>query len=66
VAADPAALGSTAGLVSGETLQSLAAGNFESARARTQAKYLTRAILAHHLDGATLNTRQILIDLHKL
>jgi len=66
VAADPAALGGTAGLVSGETLQSLAAGNFESARARTQAKYLTRAILAHHLDGATLNTRQILIDLHKL
>lgn len=66
VAADPGALGSTAGLISGETLQSLAAGNFESARARTQAKYLTRAILAHHLDGATLNTRQILIDLHKL
>ncbi|HPU54239.1 MAG TPA: DNA repair protein RecO [Burkholderiaceae bacterium] len=66
MAADPAAGGGTAGLVSGETLRSLAAGSFESTRARTQAKYLTRAILAHHLDGATLNTRQILIDLHKL
>ncbi len=65
VAAEPGGA-SSAGLVSGETLCSLAAGSFESTRARTQAKYLTRAILAHHLDGATLNTRQILIDLHKL
>ena len=28
--------------------------------------HLTRAILSHHLDGAPLSTRQILIDLQKL
>ncbi len=58
--------GSSDAAVSGETLADLAAGRFESAAARQQAKYLTRAILSHHLDGAPLNTRQILIDLHKL
>lgn len=52
--------------VAGSTLHELAAGRFGSVSARQQAKYLTRAILAHHLDGAPLNTRQILIDLHKL
>ena len=64
-AAEPAAAGDAA-LISGETLAGLAAGSFASPRARSQAKYLTRAILAHHLDGAALSTRQILIDLHKL
>lgn len=64
VAAEPGA--DTAGVVSGETLMSLAGGRFDTAAVRAQAKYLTRAILAHHLDGAVLNTRQILIDLHKL
>lgn len=64
VAAEPSA--DTAGVVSGETLMSLAGGRFDTAAVRAQAKYLTRAILAHHLDGAVLNTRQILIDLHKL
>ena len=64
--AEPGSEGRGGALVSGETLQSLAAGSFDSPRARTQAKYLTRAIHAHHLDGAVLNTRQILIDLHKL
>lgn len=53
-------------LVSGSTLVEIAAGAFGSAGSRTQAKYLTRAILAHHLDGVPLNTRQILIDLQKL
>ena len=51
---------------SGAVLHALASGSFASAAARSQAKYLTRAILAHHLDGVVLNTRQILIDLHKL
>jgi DNA repair protein RecO (recombination protein O) len=55
-----------AGIVAGSTLRELAAGRFGSAASRQQAKYLTRAILSHHLDGAPLNTRQILIDLHKL
>jgi DNA repair protein RecO (recombination protein O) len=55
-----------AAVVSGETLQGLAGGSLGTQRARQQAKYLTRVILAHHLEGTVLNTRQILIDLHKL
>lgn len=57
---------SAAATVAGSTLRELADGRFGSAASRQQAKYLTRAILSHHLDGAPLNTRQILIDLHKL
>ncbi|MFP5405182.1 MAG: DNA repair protein RecO [Gammaproteobacteria bacterium] len=52
--------------VAGATLRELGEGRFVSAASRQQAKYLMRAILSHHLDGAPLNTRQILIDLHKL
>ncbi len=52
--------------VSGATLHELAEGRFVSAASRQQAKYLMRTILSHHLDGAPLNTRQILIDLHSL
>ncbi len=33
---------------------------------RMQAKRLTRAVLSHALDGQKLNSRQILIDLHRL
>lgn len=55
-----------ASTVSGAMLRDLAAGRFDAPSARTQAKYLTRAILSHHLEGAMLNTRQILIDLQKL
>ncbi len=66
VAADAAASPASPTLVSGDTLLGLSQGRFDSPRARTQAKYLTRAILSHHLEGAPLNTRQILLDLHKL
>lgn len=52
--------------VPGLVLQELAEGRHGSAASRQQAKYLTRAILSHYLDGAPLSTRQILIDLHKL
>ncbi len=52
--------------VSGGVLQDLAEGRSGSAASRQQAKYLTRAILSHHLEGAPLSTRQILIDLQKL
>lgn len=65
VAAD-AARNDPGQLVDGSTLRDLASGQFESINTRSQAKYLTRAILAHHLDGQALRTRQILIDLHKL
>ncbi len=65
VAAEPAP-SDEAAVVVGETLLGLANGALGTQRLRQQAKYLTRAILSHHLDGAVLNTRQILIDLHKL
>ncbi len=52
--------------VSGRTLIALDSGQFESPDSRQQAKYLTRAVLASHLDGAPLNTRQILVDLQRL
>jgi len=52
--------------VPGTVLQELAEGRHGSVASRQQAKYLTRAILSHHLDGAPLSTRQILIDLQKL
>lgn len=64
IAADPG--GDGGATVRGATLCDLASGSFESAASRSQAKYLTRAILAHHLEGHALNTRQILIDLQKL
>jgi DNA repair protein RecO (recombination protein O) len=66
LAAEPGAADAQAGLVSGTTLRELSTGRFDSGPTRAQAKYLTRAILAHHLDGAALNTRQILIELQKL
>jgi len=53
-------------IVDGQTLIELSAGHFDSTQSRLQAKYLTRAILSHHLEGIPLNTRQILRDLHKL
>ena len=53
-------------VVAGVTLLDLAGGRFDSPRSRIQAKYLTRAILSHHLEGAPLFTRQILIDLQRL
>lgn len=66
VAEEPSAGRHAEAAISGATLAELAAGRFVSAAGRQQAKYLTRAILSHHLEGAPLNTRQILIDLQKL
>lgn len=52
--------------VSGQTLLDMECGNYASAATQIQSKFLMRALLAHHLGGATLNTRQILIDLMQL
>ena len=62
VLADPAEEGG----FSGETLRDIADERYDSARTRAEAKRLTRALLARHLDGHVLKTRQILLDLHKL
>jgi hypothetical protein len=66
------------GRVQGKTIAALAAllsatDSVEAAKillgdsvVRMQAKRLTRNVLNHALDGQRLNSRQILIDLHRL
>ncbi|MEY4209191.1 MAG: repair protein RecO [Pseudomonadota bacterium] len=50
-------------VVSGRTLIDMEAGNYADATTQQQSKFLMRYLLSHHLSGAPLNTRQILIDL---
>ena len=52
--------------VAGATLREIATGRYQSPGSRQQAKLLTRTIISHHLNGATIHSRQILIDLQKL
>lgn len=52
--------------VSGQTLLDMECGNYDDAVTQIQSKLLMRALLAHHLGGVPLNTRQILIDLMQL
>ncbi|WP_338847620.1 DNA repair protein RecO [Massilia sp. W12] len=49
--------------VDGKTLLDMQAGCYEDAQTLIQSKSLMRALLAHHLGGAPLKTRQILMDL---
>lgn len=53
-------------LVIGKTLLDMNIGNYLDATTQMQSKMLMRSLLAHHLHGTPLNTRQILIDLQKL
>lgn len=53
-------------VVSGQTLLDMSQDNFARPQTAKQSKALMRFLLHYHLHGATLNTRQILIDLHKL
>lgn len=52
--------------VKGQTLLDMESGNYAAPTTLVQSKLLMRALLAHHLGGAALNTRQILIDLMQL
>ena len=52
--------------VLGQTLLDMENGDYLNAVTQTQSKMLMRFLLAHHLHGIPLNTRQILIDLQKL
>ena len=52
--------------VSGKTLLDMECENYAEIATQTQSKFLMRFLLAHHLGGAPLNTRQILIDLMQL
>jgi DNA repair protein RecO (recombination protein O) len=50
----------------GQTLLDLAQGNFSRPETLQQSKILMRQALAHELNGASLHTRQILLDLQML
>jgi DNA repair protein RecO (recombination protein O) len=52
--------------VSGKTLLDMERDDYSDAATQSQSKFLMRFLLAHHLGGAQLNTRQILIDLTQL
>ncbi|MEO5932459.1 MAG: DNA repair protein RecO [Duganella sp.] len=52
--------------VSGKTLIDMEREDYQDAATQSQSKQLMRFLLAHHLGGAPLNTRQILIDLSQL
>jgi DNA repair protein RecO (recombination protein O) len=52
--------------VSGKTLLDMEQEDYTDNTTQTQSKFLMRFLLAHHLGGVPLNTRQILIDLMQL
>jgi DNA repair protein RecO (recombination protein O) len=52
--------------VSGKTLLDMEREDYSDPTTQLQSKFLMRYLLAHHLGGAQLNTRQILIDLMQL
>jgi DNA repair protein RecO (recombination protein O) len=52
--------------VSGKTLLDMERQDYADAATQVQSKTLMRFLLAHHLGGMQLNTRQILIDLMQL
>jgi DNA repair protein RecO (recombination protein O) len=62
----PARAADTAPQVSGKTLLDMEQEDYSDPATQMQSKFLMRFLLAHHLHGAPLNTRQILIDLLQL
>ena len=62
----PGQAGDSAPRVSGKTLLDMEREDYQDAATQAQSKQLMRFLLAHHLGGAPLNTRQILIDLMQL
>ena len=52
--------------VSGKTLLDMENEDYQDTATQAQSKQLMRFLLAHHLGGAPLNTRQILLDLMQL
>ena len=53
-------------VVAGRTLLDMEVEDYSDPATQSQSKQLMRFLLAHHLNGAPLNTRQILIDLSQL
>lgn len=62
----PALPADTAPCVSGKTLLDMECEDYSDSATQMQSKFLMRYLLAHHLNGTPLNTRQILIDLMQL
>lgn len=62
----PARMEDTAPRVSGKTLLDMANEDYADPVTQAQSKLLMRSLLAHHLNGAQIQTRQILIDLMQL
>lgn len=62
----PAHPADTSPRVSGKTLLDMEHENYADNTTQMQSKFLMRFLLAHHLGGTPLNTRQILIDLMQL
>jgi DNA repair protein RecO (recombination protein O) len=62
----PAMPADTMPRVSGKTLLDMECEDYSDPATQSQSKFLMRFLLAHHLGGAQLNTRQILIDLMQL
>jgi DNA repair protein RecO (recombination protein O) len=52
--------------VSGQTLLDMEREDYADSATQLQSKFLMRFLLAHHLGGMQLNTRQILLDLMQL
>ena len=53
-------------MVLGKTLLDMEREDYTDPATQAQSKQLMRFLLAHHLGGQPLNTRQILIDLMQL
>ncbi len=53
-------------VVAGKTLLALERADFSDAQTQVESKFMLRHLLAHHLGGTPLATRQILIDLTQL
>ncbi|NLC24016.1 MAG: DNA repair protein RecO [Oxalobacter sp.] len=62
----PARMSDIAPRVSGKTLLDMTNEDYSDPMTQNQSKLLMRALLAHHLNGAQIQTRQILIDLMQL
>ncbi len=62
----PARGGEAVPVISGKALLDMERGDYADPATQAQGKQLMRYLLAHHLGGAVLNTRQILIDLLQL
>lgn len=52
--------------ISGKTLLDIEREDYADVTTQLQSKFLMRALLTHHLGNASLNTRQILLDLMQL